>query len=48
MIVLGFLLAPEVPASQFVFGLEPVIQIAARFFATIQINVVCAASDFLF
>jgi hypothetical protein len=32
---------------QFTFGLEPVIQIAARLFAAFKVNFVCAASDFL-
>jgi hypothetical protein len=41
------LLAPEFPALQFTFGLEPVIQIAARLLAAFKVNFVCAASDFL-
>jgi hypothetical protein len=41
------LLAPEFSALQFTFGLEPVIQIAARSFAPFKVNFVCAASDFL-
>jgi hypothetical protein len=40
-------LAPEFPALQFTFGLEPVIQIAARLYAAFEVNFVCASSDFL-
>jgi hypothetical protein len=32
---------------QFAFGLEPIIQIAVRLFAALQINLVCAEPDFL-
>jgi hypothetical protein len=48
MLFLNRLFATEVPALQFAFGLEPILQIAARLFATFQINFVCAASDFRF
>jgi len=44
---LGPLLAPEFPALQFTFGLEPVIQITARLLAAFKVYFVCAASDFL-
>jgi hypothetical protein len=41
------LLAPEFPALQFTFSLEPVIQVAARLLAAFKVKFVCAASDFL-
>jgi hypothetical protein len=47
MLFLSRLLALEIPALQFALGLEPIIQIAARLFATFQVNLVRAAFDLL-
>jgi len=48
MVFLSRLLASDACSSQFAFGVEPIIQIAARLFATFQINFVCALSNFPF
>jgi hypothetical protein len=47
MPLLGPPLAPEFPALQFTFSLEPVIQVAARLLAAFKVKFVCAASDFV-
>jgi hypothetical protein len=46
-IFLNRLIAPGLCALQFAFGLEPIIQIASRLFATFQIDFVRAVSNFL-
>src|SRR5258706_2737289 len=44
---LARLLAPQHAAFEFALGLEPIVQLSARFFAAFKIDFVCATSDFL-